>query len=220
MTRPRLILFDMDGTLVDSQGHIVAAMEAAFRAVGQPPPSRATCLSVVGLSLAQALLRLAPGHDTAAMEARYRETYFDLRRDGTPALYPGIRACLDRFAEMPATTLGIVTGGSRRGVAAMIEAHGLGEHFALTHTADTFAAKPDPAMVTAAICATDHDPARTAVIGDTTYDIGMARAAGAVALGVSWGYHAAEALSAAGARAVADSADALPGLVTTEMDDE
>ncbi len=114
-----------------------------------------------------------------------------------------MRDTLLRLAARPSVVLGIATGKSRRGVDALLAREGLAPLFTTIQTADAHPSKPDPSMVRAAMAEVGAEPAGTVMIGDTTFDIEMGRAAGARALGVAWGYHPAEALAAAGAADVA-----------------
>jgi len=214
------VIFDVDGTLVDSQAHIVGAMADAFDALRIPVPSRAEILGVVGLSLPLALARLAPAlgaRDLERLGAAYRESFMT-RRDRAPVgevapFYPGMRALLDALSAQDDVLLGVATGKSRRGLERLVEAHGLGPLFVTTQTADDHPSKPNPAMILAALAETGVAPDRAVMVGDTTFDIEMARAAGVRGLGVAWGYHGADALERAGAEAVADTAEALAGLL-------
>jgi phosphoglycolate phosphatase len=207
----KLVVFDCDGTLVDSQHMIVAAMERAFATFAMPPPSRAAILSVVGLSLEKAVRRLVPpaiGTDNTALAEAYKSAFGDLRRDKAhqEPLYPGVRETLHALANEPGVLLGVATGKSRRGLAAVLEREGLTDLFVTLQTADTHPSKPHPAMLQAAMAEAGTEAHRTLMVGDTTYDIGMARDAGARAIGVAWGYHPVAELEAAGAhRVLADS---------------
>jgi phosphoglycolate phosphatase len=128
-------------------------------------------------------------------------------------LYPGVREALTGLARQPEVVLGVATGKSRKGLAAVLEREGLGDLFVTLQTADTHPSKPHPAMLLAAMAEAGADAHRTLMIGDTTYDIGMARDAGARAIGVAWGYHPVEHLAAAGAhRILADSRALADGL--------
>lgn len=200
----RLVIFDVDGTLVDSQGDIVAAMTATFDAVGQPAPDRATMLSVVGLSLEVLMPRLAPDLSAAQhdrMVEAYKQAYVDLRAKGgveqSSPLYPGARAALEALQAQDHTLLGVATGKSRRGLDKLIEGHGLEGLFLTQQVADHHPSKPHPAMVLQAMADMGVEPAQTVMIGDTSFDMEMARAAGAGAIGVSWGYHPRDRLHAA-----------------------
>lgn len=210
----KLILFDVDGTLIDSQRMICAAMRQAYDDHGLPCPSVPQVLSIVGLSLDDAFRRLAGGvdHPIESLATRYKEAFFALRAAGAEPspLYPGAREALEGLQGRDDVILGLATGKSRRGVAAMLDQHDLHGIFTTVQTADTAPSKPDPAMVLAAMRETGIDADATVIIGDTAFDMAMARAAGAAAIGVSWGYHAVADLHAAGAREVLDSFDVLP----------
>jgi len=192
----RLVIFDVDGTLVDSQGDIVASMDAAFVGVGLIPPSRAEILSIVGLSLDRAIHQLAPQTPVEMLKemvARYKAEYQALRaRAGAVSspLYPGIRAVVDAFAGDDSTLLAIATGKSRRGLAALLDNHGWSRTFVSMQVADDHPSKPHPSMLLAALSDTGVSADRAVMIGDTTYDMDMAGAAGLPFLGVNWGYHA------------------------------
>lgn len=207
MTRQRLVLFDCDGTLVDSQNLIVAAMTSAFAAHGHRPPARAAILSVVGLSLEQAVAAADPELAAGAVPTvarAYREAFGELRADPANAepMFPGARAVLDTLAGRDDVVLGIATGKSMRGVRHLLEREALQGHFVTIQTADDSPSKPHPAMVLQAVADIGVEVEETVVVGDTSYDIEMARAAGAHPLGVAWGYHAPAALKTAGARRV------------------
>jgi phosphoglycolate phosphatase len=210
----RLILFDVDGTLVDSQASILAAMTAAFAAAALPMPTRAQVLGIVGLSLDRAMTVLAPDQPETVHRVLvdgYRSAYFEQRTapGNTPApFYPGAVEVLRHLAGAPHTVLGVATGKSRRGLDALIEAHGLDGMFATLQTADRHPSKPHPAMILAAMEETGIDGAATAMIGDTSFDMEMARAAGVAGIGVGWGYHPRDRLGAA--RLVIDRFGDLP----------
>ncbi|MEM9012577.1 MAG: HAD-IA family hydrolase [Pseudomonadota bacterium] len=208
----RLVIFDMDGTIVDSQHVIVSAMSAGFAAAGLAPPSHATILGIVGLSLHEAVAALAPGEDAAGharIAAGYREAMAAARgktdgAEATARLYPGARDVLVSLAGRPDHLLGIATGKARRGLEHTLEAHGLGSFFVTTQTSDNHPSKPHPAMVEAALRETGLPAAAAVMIGDTEFDIAMGRAAGVATLGVTWGYHPADRLRAAGADLLID----------------
>jgi phosphoglycolate phosphatase len=215
----KLVIFDCDGTLVDSQHMIVAAMTKAYGAHGLVPPQREVLLSVVGLSLVEAFTTLGEGVDgfpaAEALAEHYRDAFHAMRGPGSPVepLYPGAAEALAELARRDDVVLGVATGKSQRGVRLVLGHHGLLDHFVTIKTADDAPSKPDPGMVLAAMREVSADPADTVVVGDTVYDIAMARAAGAAGVGVTWGYHPAAALKEAGAVAVINRfADLLPTL--------
>jgi phosphoglycolate phosphatase len=211
----KLVIFDVDGTLVDSQAIIVESMAAGFAAAGLPDPGRAAALSIVGLSLPVAMARLAPGADAAQLAVLsdgYRAAYHQrLALSGSAAsapLFPGARAAIDRL-DGPGRLLAVATGKGRRGLDSLLEAHGLTGVFVTTKTADDAPSRPHPGMLHAILAETGVDAADAVMVGDTTFDMEMAVAAGVRALGVSWGYHRPETLRAVGAHAIIDSFDAI-----------
>ncbi len=208
----RLVIFDVDGTLVDSQALIVASMNEAFRSVGLEAPSRNAVLGIVGLSLEGAFERLSPSDaDQEAMLAAYREYYFSARtRDGTPAtspLFPHVREVLEELRADPWTLLAVATGKSKRGLDALIEGHGLKGMFSSLQCSDFHPSKPHPSMIEAALRDTGVTQSRAVMVGDTSFDIDMARSAGVKSVAVSWGYHE---VSDMGADAVIDYFEQLP----------
>ncbi len=222
MTRPRLALFDCDGTLADSQYAIVDAMRAAFAANALPPPTPAAIRATIGLSIASALDHLLPDGDDAlhAMVGdAYRQHYLAARtRVGSAPepLFDGIAEVIDKLGA-DGWMLGVATGKSRRGLDRLLAAHSLSDRFATLQTADHHPSKPHPSMLFAALDATGVDAADCVMIGDTTHDIGMAVAAGVRSIGVTWGYHPAMMLREAGATLIVETPDALPGAITASL---
>jgi len=203
----RLAIFDCDGTLVDSQANICLAMEACFAGAGLPPPPRERTRRVVGLSLVEAMRAMAPEADGAvhlALAEAYKTAFQRLRGEGLveEPLYDGIAELLDAL-EAEGWLLGVATGKSDRGLRLCLERHGLSGRFVTLQTADRHPSKPHPAMIEAALAETGADPELSMMIGDTSYDMAMATAAGVRAVGVAWGYHEAEELRAAGAGFIA-----------------
>ena len=203
----RLALFDCDGTLVDSQANICLAMETCFAEAGLPPPPRERTRRVVGLSLVEAMRAIAPEAEEAvhvALAESYKIAFQRLRGRGLveEPLYDGIAELLDRL-EAEGWLLGVATGKSDRGLALCLERHGLSGRFVTLQTADRHPSKPHPSMIEAALAETGADAEFSMMIGDTSYDMAMAKAAGVRAVGVAWGYHEAEELLAAGADYVA-----------------
>lgn len=211
----RLVIFDVDGTLIDSQALILGAMASAFAAEGLTPPAREAALGIVGLSLPVAMARLMPKAAPAVHAAlcdRYRRAYAALRAqgpEGPPApLYPGAGQAL-RALEEAGYLLSIATGKSRRGLLHMLAEHGLDPVFLATQTADDAPSKPHPGMILNCLAGTGVDAGDAVMVGDTTYDMEMARAAGVRAIGVAWGYHPSDRLIEAGAERVIDRFPAL-----------
>lgn len=194
----KLVLFDCDGTLVDSQHMIVGSMDGAFASLGRTPPSRAETLSIVGLSLPIAIRALVGEDDPDAdhLVDAYKTAFHRLRTDPSfsEPLFPGALAALDALSARGDVVIGMATGKSRRGVDIVVAHHGLEGRFATIQTADDAPSKPDPGMVFNACAETGIAPEDTVVVGDTVFDLVMARSAGAGAIGVDWGYHPRERL--------------------------
>lgn len=201
MTSPlRLVIFDVDGTLVDSQVSIVAAMTAAFDGMGLPVPARSDVLSIVGLSLDEGMAALAGEHPKPVRDqlvTGYKAAFQANRHQlgaGSAPLYPGTLETLNQLHAIPDVLLGIATGKSRRGLDALLDAHGLSHMFVTQQVADHHPSKPHPSMVLTAMAETGVEPRDTVLIGDTRFDMDMAQAAGVTPIGVDWGYHPADTL--------------------------
>jgi phosphoglycolate phosphatase len=211
----RLAVFDCDGTLVDSQGIIVAAMTAAFEAGGLAAPDAHGIRHVVGLPLIESIRRLKPASgDPERLADLYREAYGT--RVALPEfqepLFIGAEAALDAL-DGAGYLLGIATGKGRRGLVRLFERHGLTGRFVTLQTADDAPGKPSPDMLLRAMAEAAAERSQTVMIGDTVYDMQMARNAGVASIGVAWGYHEAADLIAAGADVVAEDFAALPALI-------
>lgn len=213
MSRQRLVIFDVDGTLCDSQDLIVAAMAGAFAAEGLPCPDRGAVLAIVGLSLPVAMARLASGHPVevqARLVEAYKATFMTERSRKLAPLYDGIGALIVGLSALPDMRLGIATGKSRRGLRLLLQGHALDQVFITQQVADDHPSKPHPSMILAAMAETGIGPDRAVMIGDTTFDMEMGRAAGIATIGVSWGYHPVDALQAAGAGRIVNRAAEIP----------
>jgi len=210
----RLAIFDCDGTLVDSQHNICAAVEEAFATNGLIAPPRNAIRRIVGLSLVEAMRMLLPDAE-AALHQRvaqdYKDAFFRMRSAGAMAeepLYDGIADLLATLAAQ-GWLLGVATGKSDRGLAHILAHHGIAGHFLTLQTADRHPSKPHPSMIETAMRDAGALAANTAMIGDTSFDMAMARAGGVRAIGVGWGYHPPEELTEAGAHVVVDDVAAL-----------
>ena len=213
-----LVIFDCDGTIVDSQAGIVLSMDYAFKSLRMTPPTRAQTLAVVGLSLPEAFSVLAPEAESGTrhdLAEKYKQAFRELDLDpaDSEGLFPGAKDIIETLASREDLVLGIATGKSRRGVDRLLDLYGWHAHFATIQTADDHPSKPHPAMIHKAIADTGAAPASTVMIGDTTYDIQMARAAGTGAIGVTWGYHHLDELQDAGADVIVDDYAALPAAI-------
>ncbi|WP_419913441.1 HAD-IA family hydrolase [Hoeflea sp.] len=212
----RLVLFDCDGTLIDSAAVIHASMEKAFADEGHPAPELAHTKSVIGLTLDVAMSRLLGckiDEMIHRMVANYKRHSIMMRETETcdEPFYDGIWDLLQTLSKRDDILLGVVTGKSRRGLDNLLEKHGLAKSMISTRTADECPSKPNPAMVLECCSDAGMDPAETIVIGDAIYDIQMARNAGAMAVGVSWGYADAGQLHDAGAHhVVSQPAELMP----------
>jgi phosphoglycolate phosphatase len=200
-----LVVFDVDGTLIDSQDVLVRTHEKAFGEHGLAPPSREAVLALVGQSLPLMMAALAgPAAPLESLVESYKRHFMaEVSRPGhVETLYPGAAAALARLSATPGLRLAIATGKSRRGMARIVQNLGWADLFVAVQTADDAPSKPHPGMALNAMAAAGVAPRETLVVGDTTFDMEMARAAGARPVGVSWGYHSADALVAAGAERV------------------
>lgn len=206
----KLVLFDCDGTLVDSVALIHEVMVRTFRHFGKAEPSVAATKAIIGLTLDIAIARIdgKPHADAeaVAMMAHYKDIFLGVRGELAfhEPLFPGIAELIAALAARDDVLIGAVTGKSRRGLDMVLETHGFASHFYVSRTADDCPSKPHPAMVTECCDQAGIVPADTVVIGDAVYDMQVAKAAGATAIGVSWGYASVEQLWAAGADAVVD----------------
>lgn len=219
-TRLRLVVFDCDGTLVDSQHSICAAMSEAFAACGLSAPAREDVRRVVGLSLDEAIGRLLTPPDAGHLSrlvSLYKQAFFDLRQragnDHDP-LFPGVLDVLAAF-EDAGVLMGVATGKSRRGLDAVLAGHSLTHHFVTLQTADRHPGKPHPAMLEAALDETGLTASDAVLVGDTSFDMEMAGNAGVYAIGVTWGYHPVAELRSSGADHIVSRFNELPELVET-----
>ncbi len=220
MTAPlRLAIFDLDGTIVDSTANIVRAVHEAAAALALAPPSRDEIPRVIGLSLTEALGKLFPALEPPRLmelDQAYRECFsrFRTEADFDEPLFEGTHDVLDAL-DAEGVLLGIATGKAMRGVRHVLERHGLAKRFVTIQTPENAPGKPHPQMIFKAMTETGVDPAQTVMIGDTSYDILMARAAGVSAVGVAWGNHPVAELQAAGAHVLVERLGDLIHAVTT-----
>jgi phosphoglycolate phosphatase len=218
----RLAVFDCDGTLVDSGATIHAALRQTFaqHRLDVPPPS--VSRRVIGLSLIEAMAALVPDgpaeqHEELAED--YKRAFQQLRAAGKveEPLFDGVLQLLDTL-EHDGWLLAVATGKSDRGLKHCLEQHGLHARFVSLQTADRHPSKPHPSMVEQAMADAGARPERTIVVGDTSFDMAMAVAAGAAGIGAGWGYHDAHELIGAGAVAVAESPLDVLALVRSHAD--
>lgn len=203
----RLAVFDCDGTLVDGQADVIWSMRRAFERARLTPPDDSRVRRMVGLSLPVAIRELVPEleEDRQRDVVEYYKSSFRARREEgllDEPLYEGIAELLHAL-HADGWALAVATGKSDRGLRACLASHGLTDLFVSLQTADRHPSKPHPAMLEAALFEAAAQPAEAVMIGDTTFDIDMARAASVASLGVAWGYHPPHELAAAGAIGVA-----------------
>jgi phosphoglycolate phosphatase len=204
----RLAVFDLDGTIVDSTANIVRAVQEAAALMREDCPRTDEIPKVIGLSLTEALGRLFPhlkGARLTQMDQAYRDCFvrFRTQPDYNEPLFAGTHDLLDQL-DAEGILLGIATGKAMRGVSHVLERHGLSRRFVTIQTPDYAPGKPHPGMLHRAMSETGVLPGHTVMIGDTSFDILMARAAGVSALGVSWGNHPVSELETAGAHRLVD----------------
>jgi phosphoglycolate phosphatase len=218
----RLAIFDCDGTLVDSGATIYAALAESLSANRVTVPSPEKSRRVIGLSLTEAMAALLPDA-SAEMHAKLSEDYklaFQRMRalgKVEEPLFDGVLELLDAL-EHEGWLLAVATGKSDRGLRICLEKHNIHAKFISLQTADRHPSKPHPSMVEQAIVEAGSAPQTTVVIGDTSFDMAMARAARATGIGAAWGYHDPGELIAAGAVAVADWPQDVLSLVREQVD--
>lgn len=211
----KLVIFDCDGTLVDSQHVIVAAMSQAFEARGLSAPSADATRSIIGLSMMEAITALHPQVDEPGAKAlieSYRDAWLSMDRE-PEQMFDGAEAAVRTLAARDDVLLGIATGKSQRGVRRLLEEKDLEACFVTIQTADDAPSKPHPGMIERALSETGADPGSAVMIGDTVFDIEMAVNAEVHAIGVGWGYHPEDHLVQAGAGHVVGHFDELEPLL-------
>jgi len=188
----KLIVFDWDGTLTDSEAKIVACIQAAFADMGKQPPSREAARDVIGLSLTDTMARLWPEADDTRIGRvadRYRFHYHGDGADEIPStLFPGARELVDRLLQRD-YLLAVATSKSRRGFDSVLGDTGLADRFYTTQCADETCSKPHPEMLLQIMDELGVTGAETLMVGDTEYDMQMAQNAGTSALAVCYGVH-------------------------------
>ena len=214
MSALKLAVFDVDGTLVDSRKVISEAMNRAFRRAGLGEIGYERTRTIVGLELTEAVLRLAPADYPAEripeLATFYKQAFVEMRaKDGfSEPLYDGARETVERLAD-EGWLLGVATGKARRGLDIVFEHHGLHRFFQTLQTVDGGPGKPHPRMVLDAMGETGARAQQTVMIGDTSFDMAMGRAAGVTALGVGWGFHTQEEIHEGGAHHIFEDFAAL-----------
>lgn len=195
--RYRLVIFDWDGTLMDSEARIVACMQAAARDVGWRELSRECVRDIIGLGLPEAIARMCPGMPADQAEAlRLRYSHHFVAADATPMeFFAGVEAGIRRLRDNERTRLAVATGKSRRGLDRVFGATGCGTWFHASRTADETLSKPHPRMLEELLAETGVGVDEALMVGDTEYDMEMARALGMDRLAVTYGVHAPDRLA-------------------------
>ncbi|QAU34237.1 HAD-IIIA family hydrolase [Janthinobacterium sp. 17J80-10] len=204
-----LIVFDWDGTLMDSTGAIIKCIQASARDLGLPVPEREMAAHVIGLGLQEALQKAVPGLEPKhypRMVERYRYHY--LSQDHELTLFDGVREMLQDLSQQ-GYFLAVATGKSRVGLTRALHGAELISFFDATRCADETFSKPHPAMLNELTRELGQDMARTVMIGDTTHDLQMAVNAGAAGVAVHYGAHPPHELQALAPLYAADSVPAL-----------
>jgi phosphoglycolate phosphatase len=201
-----LIVFDWDGTLMDSEAKIVRCMQAAAVDVGIPDPGVNAIRDIIGLGLKEAMQVLFPEYTSAhqgELVERYRQHFLELDHTGMP-LFPGVTQGLAQLTEQ-GYLLAIATGKARRGLNRVLDETGMRHLFTSSRCADEAFSKPHPKMLEDILDETGVDAGRALMVGDTVYDMEMARNAKVAGLAVSYGVHARDRLLDCGALACLDS---------------
>lgn len=202
----KVVIFDWDGTLVDSVDHIADSLHQAATDLGYPALERAAYRDIIGLGMVEALGRLYPGitHDEmTAMREGYANYFF--RKVTTPHnLFEGMAEVV---MDLQGSGRGcsVATGKSRKGLDPALISSGLGAHFDITRCADETRSKPDPRMLEEILFFYGVEPSEAVMIGDTRYDLEMAQRLGMPSIGVEWGVHKRDVLGGYAPHAIVDS---------------
>jgi phosphoglycolate phosphatase len=195
--RYRLVIFDWDGTLMDSAARIVSSMQAASRDAGWGPLADEAVRDIIGLGLPEAIARLCPGIDPDRAELlRSRYAFYFVQGDTTPMrFFPGVEAGVLQLRDRAEQRLAVATGKSRRGLDRIFRESDSGHWFHASRTADETRSKPHPQMLEELLAELGVDVDEAAMVGDTEYDLEMARGLGMDRVAVTWGVHAPERLA-------------------------
>jgi len=202
----KVVIFDWDGTLVDSVEHIAGSLHQAATELGYPELEREAYRDIIGLGMVEALERLYPGISHEEMTA-IREGYarYFFRKVTTPQnIFEGMA---DVVADLRSSGRGcsVATGKSRRGLESALISSGLGVHFDITRCADETRSKPDPLMLEEILFFYGIEASEAVMIGDTRYDLEMAQRIGMPSIGVEWGVHKRDVLGSYAPHAVVES---------------
>jgi len=211
----KVVVFDWDGTLIDSVEHIAGSLQKAAQALGFPVRSLDAYRDIIGLGMVEALEKLYPGIDRMQMQAlrdQYASQFFS-QQTSPSHIFPGIADLLDRLRTAD-VQLAVATGKSRRGLDRALASTGLGRAFGVTRCADETLSKPDPLMLNQILGHYGIEPEQAVMVGDTVYDLDMAQRAGMPSIGVTWGVHGAGQLQDFDPVAVVGGVEALSSALT------
>ena len=213
MSGMKLVIFDLDGTLIDTVSLFVDTIRSVLETIGEPVPDEKTIRSISGLGVQVGIRRIAPALDDGkidgVIELYRKETMARVKKSMQEEFFPGAMEALNILHGRQDIVMAVATGKPMASTNRILELHRVKGLFTSIHTPDTNIAKPDPDMILDAMAIVDVAPQRTVMIGDTTHDMEMAANAGSHGLGVSWGYHDPDELKAAGADMIIDDMDQL-----------
>lgn len=193
----KLLIFDWDGTLADSIGRIVTAMQVAAQRAGRPERDEEAIRGIIGLGLPEAILTLYPDmaeSEVIAFRQHYADVYIALDEQPSP-LFAGVADTLEAF-RADGYRMAVATGKARRGLNRVLKAHGWERFFDITRAADETASKPDPLMLNQILAHCEMSPRQALMVGDASFDLLMARNAGIDSVAVSYGAQPVERLLA------------------------
>lgn len=219
MSAQKLVIFDLDGTLIDTVAIFVGTITSVLEVMGQPVPDEKIIRSISGLGVQVGIRRIAPGLNEGQIDELielYRKEFLARASQSMQEqLFFGAMEALNRLHGRGDIVMAVATGKSGSGTDRVLKSHDILKLFTSVHTPDSNRSKPDPDMVHSAMSIADCTRQNTIMIGDTTHDMEMAVNAGTHALGVSWGYHEPDELKAAGAHLIINEMDQLVGAIDT-----
>lgn len=217
----KLVVFDLDGTLIDSVRHFVDTVTASFTAIDQAVPDETTIRSVSGITAWDAMALLAPGTPPERVDVileSYRTHYRARAGVQREPLFTGALDLLDRLQSDPSTILAVATGKGYQSAITLLERHEILDRFDSIQTPDHNRGKPDPQMIETAMAKVGASRQQTVMIGDTVHDMRMAKAAGVAGIGVGWGYHATDDLLREGASTLVAHVEELDAAIARMME--
>ncbi|MCJ8324850.1 MAG: HAD-IA family hydrolase [Rhizobiales bacterium] len=218
--QPKLVIFDLDGTLIDGAQACIPAMQHAFRTVNLPVPNAVQVKNMIGLSITPAIyhilssfndIRHVSESEVEQIGDIYKDYFYQSRianKHQSP-IYSGALKCLAKLHANPNILLSIATGKSRRGVNAFLDKYELNNLFSTSWCATECHSKPHPEMIDQAMNTLGIDAENTIMVGDTEFDMQMAKNAKVHAIGVDWGYHSQELMLKSGANQIVDNFEQL-----------